>query len=73
MACTFNLGCASFFLLPISLQIKGLSGGERKRLNVACGCLPGPKLLLLDEPTTGAAGVAVSSVSQSIEDGLLMK
>lgn len=34
-------------------RIKGLSGGQRRRLDVALGVIGGPELLLLDEPTTG--------------------
>jgi ABC-2 type transport system ATP-binding protein len=34
-------------------RTKGLSGGQRRRLDVALGVVGGPELLLLDEPTTG--------------------
>jgi ABC-2 type transport system ATP-binding protein len=34
-------------------RVKGLSGGQRRRLDVALGMIGGPELLLLDEPTTG--------------------
>ncbi|MFK0171801.1 ABC transporter ATP-binding protein [Streptomyces sp. NPDC090306] len=34
-------------------RVKGLSGGQRRRLDVALGVIGGPELLLLDEPTTG--------------------
>ncbi|MEV0092824.1 ABC transporter ATP-binding protein [Streptomyces sp. NPDC050738] len=34
-------------------RIKGLSGGQRRRLDVALGVIGAPDLLLLDEPTTG--------------------
>ncbi|MET9884163.1 ABC transporter ATP-binding protein [Streptomyces sp. NPDC006430] len=34
-------------------RVKGLSGGQRRRLDVALGIIGDPELLLLDEPTTG--------------------
>ncbi|MET8181887.1 ABC transporter ATP-binding protein [Streptomyces sp. NPDC005336] len=34
-------------------RIKALSGGQRRRLDVALGVIGAPELLLLDEPTTG--------------------
>jgi ABC-2 type transport system ATP-binding protein len=36
-----------------SSRIKALSGGQRRRLDVALGVIGNPELLLLDEPTTG--------------------
>ena len=34
-------------------KTNSLSGGMRRRLNIACGTIHSPKLLLLDEPTVG--------------------
>ena len=34
-------------------RIKSLSGGQRRRVDVALGVIGRPKLLFLDEPTTG--------------------
>lgn len=33
--------------------VKGFSGGMRRRLNIACGIVHRPRVLLLDEPTVG--------------------
>lgn len=34
-------------------SVRGISGGERKRLSIAVEMISNPSLLLLDEPTTG--------------------
>ena len=36
-----------------SARVKSLSGGQKRRLDVALGLIPDPELLFLDEPTTG--------------------
>jgi len=48
--------------LPGGLMLRGLSGGERKRLSVASGILAAPTFLFLDEPTSGLDSFAALTV-----------
>lgn len=35
------------------VKVRGISGGEKKRLSVACELIASPSVIFADEPTTG--------------------
>ena len=46
--------CAGTLIGDESLGLKGISGGEKRRLSVGLELIKDPALIFLDEPTTGA-------------------
>jgi len=44
--------------------VKGISGGQRKRLNLAMELLADPKIIFLDEPTSGLSAVDTKMVME---------
>uniref|UniRef100_A0A803PBI8 ABC transporter domain-containing protein n=1 Tax=Cannabis sativa TaxID=3483 RepID=A0A803PBI8_CANSA len=54
-------------------KIRGISGGEKKRLSLACELIASPSVIFADEPTTGLdafqAEKVVENLRQLAEDG----
>lgn len=59
-------------LHPKHVQVRGISGGQRKRVNVGIELVSDPSLLFLDEPTSGLDSTASKLVVQvSLSDASL--
>ena len=48
--------------------VKGVSGGERKRTSIGVELITDPKLIFLDEPTTGLDSFTATSVMETLKD-----
>ena len=44
-------------MLPGGLSVRGISGGERRRLSIGCGVVGAPRIIALDEPTSGMPSI----------------
>jgi ATP-binding cassette, subfamily G (WHITE), member 2 len=51
-------------VLPSGQVVGGLSGGERRRLTIACSLVALPSILFLDEPTTGLDSFAAYNIME---------
>ena len=69
-ASTAATNCSSSSTSPdcASRRADSLSGGERRRLEIARCLVSNPKIILLDEPFTGIDPVTIDSIQEIIRD-----
>ena len=69
-ACTYSTAYNMTFicLLQIGTEfMRGVSGGEKKRTNIAMELITSPQVLFLDEPTTGLDANTAYSVMHLLQ------
>lgn len=49
-------------------KVRGVSGGERKRVSIATQLITDPSVLFLDEPTSGLDGFQAQSVMEAMKN-----
>lgn len=49
-------------------KVRGISGGERKRLSIAVEMISSPSVIFLDEPTSGLDSTAAITLVQTLRD-----
>lgn len=49
-------------------RVRGVSGGERKRVSIATQLITDPSILFLDEPTSGLDGFQAQSVMEAMKN-----
>lgn len=49
-------------------KVRGISGGEKKRLSLACELLASPSVIFADEPTTGLDAFQAEKVMETLQE-----
>lgn len=58
----------NLWLIASGVQIRGVSGGERRRVSIGVDLVHDPAVLLLDEPTSGLDSTSALHVMQILSN-----